>query len=460
MKKCLIPILLTAVVVCVSYFFQRYTLVCQEYDGLFLWAPDYWRWALSRPLPVSQALSDFLTQFYRVAAWGPWLVGLQVLAMYLIVRLAVSVLREGLPTVAACGEWLVIALSRTAKPGVAVLLLTGLFCLVFRLLRKGKRSGAGWAQTGVSVAILALCALFVALCPKVRRTETWAQVKSGVIFGKPGTVLKAATPARVRADRELTPFALLALGEQFELSSRLFEYPVYEENDLDMCLEEDYYNSLFFRAFLYDALGCGNEACHQLFQLATQQEHGMSFLVLRQLVKEYYLLGNYALTEKYCKILDRSATHRKFVAAYRQLMAEGTPREPDSSAESAAAPLINRNPLFNLIRLSSESPSDFAVDRLLCTFLLQRDLSRFATAFEAAVTAPRFSQSIPRVYQEAMLLYYEEENVPMGQRVNYFSPHTMGAHRRFMQRFLAGEDVARQQADYGDTYWFYYYFTE
>ena len=458
MKKFLLPVLLTAAAVCVSWFFQHYTLMCQEYDGLFLWAPDYFRRVLGRPLPISQALADFLTQFYRFSAWGPWIVGAQVLAVYLLVRMALPGLRELAPTLCACGEWLVIALSPTAKPGIAVLLFAAVFCVVLRLLRKGKAPDGGWAQTWLSVALIAVFALLVCFLPKVRKTERWAQVKYGLIFQKGEIALKAATPERVRADRELTPFALLALGETFELSNRLFEYPVYEENDFDMCLEEDYYNSLFFRAFLYDALGSGNEACHQLFQLATQQEHGTSFMVLRQLVKEYFILGNYTLAEKYCKILDRSSTHGKFVAAYRKLMAEGTPREPDTAEESARTKLISRNPLYNLVRISSENPSDFAVDRLLCTFLLQRDLNRFAALFQASASAPRFARGVPKVYQEAMLLYYDEANVPKGERVLYFSPHTMGAYRRFTQGFVSGEAMETQQQRYSDTYWFYYHY--
>ncbi len=460
MKKFLVPALLTIVVVCVSYFFQRYTLFCQEYDGLFLMTPDYLRWVLGRPLPVSQFVADFITQFYRLGAWGPCLVGVQVLGVYLSVRLALPRFRELLPTLCGVGEWLVTALSPTAKPGVAVLLVTALFCLILRIFRKGGNIGAGWTQTWISACMIAAGALLVILLPKVKATECWAQVKYGVIFQKGETALKAATPDRVRSDRELTPFALLALGETFNLSNRLFDYPVYEENDFDMCLEDDYYNSIFFRAFLYDALGCGNEACHQLFQLATQQRHGTSFMVLRQLVKEYYLLGNYTLAEKYCKILERSSTHGRFVSAYRKLMAEGTPREPDAPEVSARVQLINRNPLYNLIRISTDSPSDFAVDRLLCTFLLQRDLKRFAAAFGAVASSPRFAGAYPKLYQEAMLLYYDEADVPMGERINYFSPHVMGAYRRFSQGFLTGESMESQQRSYAATYWFYYHYAQ
>ena len=179
-------------------------------------------------------------------------------------------------------------------------------------------------------------------------------------------------------------------------------------------------------------------------------------MVLRQQVKEYYLLGNYALAEKYCKILSRSTAHGKFVAAYRKLMADGTPRTPDPPETSARMPLIGRNPLHNLLRLSVDSPSDFTVDRLLCTFLLQRDLDRFAATFKTVAASPRFAAGIPVIYQKAMLLYYDEANVPMGERVNYFSPHTMGAYRRFCEGFLAGEPMSAQQEKYGNTYWFYY----
>lgn len=459
MKKVLVPALLTAAAVLVSFLCQRHTLVCQEYDGLFLWAPDYFSWVLSRPLPVSQTLADFMTQFYRIAACGPWLVGLQVLLAWLLLKGILPRKWTIVPTLGACAEWLVIAFSPTAKPGVAILLFLTILWLVSLFFRRGNETSGKWPW--IPAALVVVCALVVAFHPAVRHTERWAKVKSGVIYQKPDRVLSAATPARVQKERELTPFALLALGDKFELSERMFEYPVYEENDFDMCLEEDYYNSLFFRAFLYDRLRCEDEACHNLFQLATQQKHGMSFMVLRQLVTEYYRQGDYGLVEKYCRILDRSSAHREFTASFRRLMKEGVPREKDTPETRGEAPLITRNPLYNLMQLSAQGKtSDYSVDRLLCTLLLQRDLQRFGPAFEAAVSSPRFANHIPVVYQEGMLLYYDNANVPIGERVNWFAPHTMGRHRRFMEQMDGGVDVKVQQAGYGDTYWFYYYYAE
>ena len=456
MKRFLIPLLLLAASVLSGYLFLRYSLLCQELDGLFLRTPDYFRWALARPFPVAQVLSDWMTQFYRLAAWGPWLLGLQVLCAYGLLKGILPSRYELTPALGACGEWLVIAFSATAKPGVAVLLILFVLWLVSRFFRREKEAPVAM-QRILSALAVGACFLVVALAPGIRRTERWARVKSGIVFRKPETVLKAATPAYVESDPELAPFALLALGDQGALGDHLFDYPVHEENDFDMCDEEDYYNSLLYRAFLYDRLACPDEVAHNLFQLGTQQRHGTSFLVLRQLVTEYFLQGDYGLVEKYLKILDRSSAHQAYTASFRRLMAEGSPREKDTPLTRGEAPLITRNPLYNLMQLSLRgTSSDFAVDRLLCTLLLQRDLPRFATAFEAASSSPRFSSRIPKAYQEALLLYGQMSDAPSAGSV--ISQQTENRFRRFMVQMNEGTDLSVQQADFGNTFWFYYYY--
>ena len=65
MRKWITPVLLFAAVFLVSRVCQPFTLICQEYEGLFLNTPDAWTRAFAQPWPLSGIVSDFLIQFYR-----------------------------------------------------------------------------------------------------------------------------------------------------------------------------------------------------------------------------------------------------------------------------------------------------------------------------------------------------------------------------------------------------------
>jgi hypothetical protein len=89
-------------------------------------------------------------------------------------------------------------------------------------------------------------------------------------------------------------------------------------------------------------------------------------------VELYYLLGNYTLMEKYCRILDKSAANGTYVRHFRALSAAGTPAEPSSVRERASLPVISHDPLYNLIQLERMGFSTPMLrDRLPVTILLR-----------------------------------------------------------------------------------------
>ncbi len=403
MKKILPPALILLCVFAVSMLEQRYSLLLQESDGLFLLAPDYFRWAFVQSSPVSQIVSDFLVQFYRLSLYAPWTVAGIVCIVFLLAQgiLRVTPLRSSLlPAAAAMAVWYFMAVNNSAKPGVAValcLLPVWLLTLFFR-----RREGIipAWADAVASSLLLLVTALLISFNPGVRHAETWAKVKLLAINGRWEEVNKVATPQKAAEDKELTPFALLALDAQHKLGSYMFRYDVAWENDLDMCLESDYPNSLLFKALLYSNLECHNEAVHNYSQLSTSMRHGTSFMVLRKLVSENFLAGNYSLVEKYCSILDRSQTHGRFTSTYRDAMKNGTPHPADSLDFRTSVPVITHSPAYNLkLLLDNGFPPVLILDRLLCTYLLQRDLESFRAALQS-YQGP--VSELPVHYQEAL----------------------------------------------------------
>lgn len=409
MRKAVIPVLLLLGVFLVSWLCQPFTLICQEYEGLFLATPDAWARAFAQPFPLSGILSDFLIQFYRDPVYGALITAVIVALVFLLLRGILS--RRGLPvtdTLSALGAgvlWFFLARSPEPKPAVAALLiLLGLWLLSLLLpVRKGK---AWRADLPVAAALVLAAAAGTVFSPAVQRTERFSRVKRDALYGVWDDLLKAVPPSVAEKDGELTPFALLALSAKGQLGEKMFSYPVYSENDLDMCDYDgnaEYYTSLLFKAALYQHLGCYNEAVHNYCQWATQLRKGTGFIVLRKLVEMYCLLGDYTLMEKYCRVLDHSLLHRSYVKYYRAQAAQGEAHATEPAAVRSVIPVISHDPLYNLLQLESVGiHAASSADRTLATILLRGNPAQLRSVLERL--GPSYER-IPKHFQEAMVFY-------------------------------------------------------
>ena len=460
MKRVVIPVLLLVGVFLVSWLCQPFTLICQEYEGLFLATPDGWARAFAQPFPLSGIVSDFLIQFYRDPVYGAISTALIVTAVFLLLRGVLSrlgVRGDIFPALGAGVLWAVLARCAEPKPAVAVLLILLVVWLCTRFLGFARndtthperpchperrchpeRSRGIW----LAAAIVLAAAAWTVFSPAVQRTERFSRVKRDALYGVWDDLLKAVPPSVAEEDGELTPFALLALSARGQLGERMFAYPVYSENDLDMCDYDgntEYYTSLLFKAALYQHLGCYNEAVHNYYQWATQQRKGTSFVVLRKLVEMYCLLGDYTLMEKYCRILDRSLLNRAYVRYYRALAAQGEARPTEPAAVRALIPVIDHDPLYNLLQL--EAAGIHAVsssDRILATLLLRANPTQLRSALERL--GPSYER-IPRHFQEAMVFY--------GIRSGQVDEAVINRYSAFLEdlQLLRDEDLIRRYRD-------------
>lgn len=391
MKKWIVPLLLFAAVFFVSWLYQPFTLICQEYEGLFLNAPDYWTRAFGQPWPISGIVSDFLIQFYRDPVYGALITASLLVLAFLLLRGVLRSFRLSLELIPALGAgvlWFLLARASGPKMAVAVVLVLLLVFVGSKILRfawndmhDGLVRGWKWDVPAAVLLVLAAGACVV-LDPVVQRTERYSRVKRDALYGVWDDLLKTVPPSVAEKDPELLSFALLALSGKEQLDEKIQNYPVYEENDLDMIYYDgvrEYAGSLLFKACLYQYLGCYNEAIHNYFQWATQQEKGTSFIVLRRLVELYCLQGNYPLMEKYCRVLERSSANGAYVRHFRAQaakgLAEGLAQQPTPAAERAAIPVISHDPLYNLLLLGREGfTSPMLEERVGPTlFLRQQD---------------------------------------------------------------------------------------
>lgn len=410
MKRVIAPLILFVGALLATQLLQKYTFIYQELDGLFLWTDDYFAQMHQESFAIAGIIGDYLTQFFRYRFMAAGIVGVEVLLVFLMARRILSRVHLGwdvLAALCACLYWLAIAFAPTAKTGVAVLLIllpVWLLSLFFRR-RENWPLKKEWIEWAGTAALTVTVILVLALHPAVSRRERTAALRTGVATGNWDLVLRVATDDAIREDRSMLPFAMMALGMKGQLGNKIFDYDVRCEDDFDMCDQEDSYISLFFKAFLYEHLQCPNEAVHNFFQLTTVQPHGQSFLVLRQLVAEYYRMGDFALARKYLAILSKSSCHRDFVRTYEALMAQGTPREADSLAFRRTVPLIHHDPFKNLFVLNENGiRTPFLIDRVLCTMLIREEWDKFRSLF---LTVRDLYPAVPKYYRQAFELQYQ-----------------------------------------------------
>jgi len=354
-----------------------YTLIQQESHALFLNTPDYLRDTFSAPWPLVHLAVNFVVQFFHFPYVGPLLMALLVTVLFLLLRL----------------------LFRRKPFG---------FSIVF-------------------ISLLAASCLLLSLNDELRENERFCRVEYAASRHDWARVLQTATPQLCRHERQLLPYALLALTETGQLPERLFVYPIRSVDDF--CPEQwSDRRGLSFKACLYECMGIPNEALHNTFQAATALPHGCSFGTLRALVRLNRALGNDVLAQKYATILSHSTLHRGWGKREvpPQQQAESADEDAEAGNTSASAPLLTPTYFYNVTSLIAHGAySPTLADRSLCGLLVQRDLARFVQIYNLLPHAE--GDAVPAHYREAFLLadpnhaleaqgpyasYYHQEAVP------------------------------------------------
>ena len=335
----------------VLYMAVPYTMKSWESDSLFVDTPDYWQRIKEMPLYGWVVVKNFLLQFFYYKAAGPCLVSLGVAVLYFFLN-----------------------------------------CI------------AGRRAVGIYVTLFVFVAgsLFIVLKKDVRECERWAHLEYAAEKHVWNDVLEIASPAATLEDRDMLPYALLALAVKGELPERMLDYPVQSAEDFDMVSKVHDKRFYKFRITLYDCLGCPNEAIHNVFQLSTTLPMGMSFVALRRLIAYYKVLHNDELADKYSFVMAQSTIY-----SYKK---KGCILRTDTLRrnESGDAPLITESMGRNIGKmLDCGFVSDGLIQYFLCVMLAERNLAAFIPVLTKVL--PLLEGSLPVLYQEALLVYSSQD---------------------------------------------------
>ena len=211
-------------------------------------------------------------------------------------------------------------------------------------------------------------------------------------------------------------------------------------------------NEVFFR------LGDMNMAQHSaMLGMIFSQNHRSSRLTKR-LAEIHIAIGDAPAAGKYLGLLEKTLFYRKWAGEHRELLqATDIPlREKIPSVDTVRLADDYVNALEILLKSNPENK--MALDYLLCTHILRKDIPAFRETYDKWVV--RETETVPGVYAQALIVSLYREGASDDMLQKYGIPNSVINH--FMEYTNAyqesGGDPAPLQEMYGNTFWFYYHF--
>lgn len=245
----------------------------------------------------------------------------------------------------------------------------------------------------------------------------------------------------------------LASALQDSLPDNLLKYPVRNLGTLTSIGESTPLPVINMMNDLYFTLGDMTYAERAAMMRNVFSPHNRNSRMLRRLAEINLVSGDTLAATKYLRILDR-------VVSQRQWSRDHTPGSMSTQAEADVMKrrmYVNRMPdlrtgdncRFILLQLlESNHNNTVALDYLLCTDLLLKDIETFKNDYDTycmATDSPRYKD----LYQQALMIYLAGTNAPQDEWNRYIRSQEQ------LERFQA-YSMRRGNRSFADTYWYYF----
>lgn len=252
----------------------------------------------------------------------------------------------------------------------------------------------------------------------------------------------------------------VALAEKGLLAEDLFKYRQIGIDGLMHPWEINYFNHLYGHEAFY-RMGELNEALRWAFEAAVSKSTSTPPHLTKRIAEILIQLEKYEAARKYLYCLLQTWHYSDWARkTLRALPPRAIPSPPSAAADFFFGSL---GPFYDLVSMSKNKPAnDMIRDYLLCGLLLEKQTEDFYTFF-CQYFRPGSMGKLPKVYEEALILVFLQ-NIDKAVLTKY--PITNATAQKFQTfsdalKLYKGSDPdtpARLQPQYGDTYWFYYYF--
>lgn len=189
----------------------------------------------------------------------------------------------------------------------------------------------------------------------------------------------------------------------------------------------------------------------------TQSKRGGNTRALRRLMQINLLRGEYALAGKYIALLEQMPFYKEWADEYSGYLSEPEQMSDNPELKGKILPPDSLDNLMSLMTTEKLWNVHTAENRigweyLGCYYLLDKNLSKFNSYIEESGV-----EHLPRHFQEALLI--EGSDSVSNNLVSDKTRQRFESFRKGMAHFSKNNgDVSAIYNEFGDTYWFYYYF--
>lgn len=467
MKKITI-ILLTFILLWAGWYFcYPYFLRWLEGFSFFTTLSDFAAVDLDMPKDIFKYIGMYLLQFYSIPAAGPALHALYpvlvVLCLYVIVR-RLSDRTENLMWMAFLP--LPVLVYCQLDDMKLVKIITVLSCAVLAMLvvcaitcrKKPFRSMPAFmhdkylALVLIAVSMAASSAVIFKNDKLQRTIEDAAYLDYLTEHQEWDKILETVSTKESAKYDFKRSYVLLALSEKGMLSDYAFAYGLSASSDFVYDSPQDPFQCKFNSMF-YRALGKNNPAAYNTYLYTLQTVSGPTFYWIRTLIDINIEHRNYVLAKKYMDILSHTSCHGKWIRERLPELEAIKDMEPEypSSEERFFTEYFVKD-ISNMV-IRNMSDKKYA-DYLLCCTLADKDFNDFLQALEVIAPSLYPDGTIPRLYQEAVLLWAHQK--PELLEMYNIDAEVTTRYNDFVS-LISGGKGTQALRKYADTYWAYVY---
>lgn len=212
----------------------------------------------------------------------------------------------------------------------------------------------------------------------------------------------------------------------------------------------------------YWNLGMVNTAQRYTFEAQEAiPDHQKSARCYKRLVQTNIINGDLDVARKYLDALDNTLFYRKWALGMRRAIDSGNALENPELKHIYECRLRDHDFLFSETEMDSmigllmveNGSNTVAVQYLMSWCLLKKDLDRFEQCF-SLIRGTVMNKS----YQEALLLHWVSSHTDLTGLPLDLQGQNVSRLGNFLQAYQSGAAEDEMQRQFGDTYWFYYFY--
>lgn len=348
------------------------------------------------------------------------------------------------------GLWLA-ALSVVAVAAISALWRSGTELLTNR----------SWMPFALSL-VLSVIGGMTWVCPEINHKAETVMAYDFMTRMKQWNRIQQVSAAKAPHNAMCATSLNLAMAKSGRMSEHLFDYMQRGTQGLLPNFESDATSPLFAAEVFYH-LGMINTAQRYTFEaqeaILDYQKSGRCY---KRLAETNLILGNYAVSRKYLRCLQKTIFYRDWANETLELLSneEAIERHPEYGElrknKMDEDRFFSNNEYLQMLQglfLSNKS-NRLAFEYLLSACMLQRNLEMFDQCLE--MNTELHYSTMPVLFQQAKILSWTRthdfsESMPEG-----VSPEVFNGLKLFMRDCQQIRNVALLEQRYGKTFWYYY----